>query len=68
MQIEPFTVDLGEGVPRMIDLVRETRLPPKPQYPDVGDSKGIDLRCVHELREEWLNEFHWQEEQAYLNR
>lgn len=65
--VRPFTIDLSRGVPRMLKLINDTKLPEKPQYPNIGASEGIDLDVLKGLREEWLNEFDWEKEQTYLN-
>ncbi|RMJ08504.1 hypothetical protein CDV36_011883 [Fusarium kuroshium] len=41
--LRPFHIDLSHNVPRMIELVRDYRLPDKPEYPGVGSSMGINL-------------------------
>jgi Epoxide hydrolase N terminus len=68
VNLRSFKVNLSHGVPRMMELIRDTHLPDEPQYPGVGSSRGIDLNVMKSLREEWLNEFDWEKEQAYLNR
>ncbi|KAK5715798.1 hypothetical protein LTR17_016629 [Elasticomyces elasticus] len=65
--VRPFRIDLDHGVPRMLDLVCEARLPERPEYPSLGDSAGIDLDVLEGLREEWLNSFDWPKEQASMN-
>ena len=65
--VRPFKIDLSAGVPRMLKLVNDTQLPEKPQYPNIGASEGIDLDVLKGLREEWLDQFDWEEEQTYLN-
>ncbi|KAK5677984.1 hypothetical protein LTS10_009868 [Elasticomyces elasticus] len=65
--VRPFRIDLDHGVPRMLDLVREARLPERLEYPSLGDSAGIDLDVLKGLREEWLNSFDWPKEQASMN-
>nr|POE88364.1 putative epoxide hydrolase [Quercus suber] len=67
-QVHPFHVDLAKGVPRMLELVRNTRLPGKPEYPGIGASAGIDLALLSQLQNEWLNDFDWQREEAEINR
>lgn len=66
--LRPYTIDLSKGVPRMLDLVRDTRLPEKPQYPGVGSSMGIDLDVLKSLRKQWLEKFNWEKEQRSMNR
>ncbi|KAM0426136.1 hypothetical protein ACHAPT_008768 [Fusarium lateritium] len=52
----------------MIDLVRNSRLPEKPEYPGVGSSMGIDLDVLKSLRKQWLSNFDWEKEQDKLNK
>lgn len=66
--LRPFIINLSRGVPRMVELIKDTQLPEKPEYPGIGSSKGIDLEVLKSLRENWLNKFDWEKEQAYLNR
>ncbi|KAL8987284.1 MAG: hypothetical protein Q9169_008714, partial [Polycauliona sp. 2 TL-2023] len=65
--VQPFKIDLSASVPRMLKLINDTQLPEKPQYPNIGATEGIDLDVLKGLREEWLNDFDWEEQQAYLN-
>jgi hypothetical protein len=66
--IRPFKVDLSKGVPRMLRLIKDGRLPDKPEYPGIGSSLGIDLDVLKDLRKEWLNDFNWQKEQDSMNK
>ncbi|PVH93144.1 alpha/beta-hydrolase [Periconia macrospinosa] len=66
--IHPFIVDLSAGVPRMRELVQNTRLPKDPEYPYLASSAGIDLDVLKFLRAEWLSKFDWQKEQDEMNR
>lgn len=66
--VVPFTVQLGDEVPRMLDLVNNTRLPEKPEYPGLGDSYGMDLDVLKSFQDDWVNQYSWQEDQTYLNR
>ncbi|KAL8768507.1 MAG: hypothetical protein Q9209_005298 [Squamulea sp. 1 TL-2023] len=50
-----------------MSLIKDTQLPEKPQYPGVDSTLGISLEVLKSLREKWLSEFDWEEEQAYLN-
>lgn len=52
----------------MMELIKNTQLPEKPQYPGVEIFFGIELDVLKSLRENWLNDFDWEKEQAYLNR
>ncbi|GKT47559.1 putative epoxide hydrolase [Colletotrichum spaethianum] len=65
--LRPFKIDLAKGVPRMLDLVRDTRLPEKPQYPGVGSNWGIDLDVLKSLQKQWLEKFDWKKEEKSMN-
>ena len=52
----------------MMELIKNAKLPEEPQYPGVEPFFGIDLEVLKSLRENWLNRFAWEKEQAYLNR
>ncbi|KAJ4323529.1 hypothetical protein N0V84_004269 [Fusarium piperis] len=52
----------------MIELVRNSRLPDKPEYPGVGSSMGIDLDVLKSLKKQWLSDFNWKTEQDNLNK
>lgn len=67
-KVQPFTVDLSKDVPHMLDMIRSTRLPAKPQFPGEKDAFGIDLEDLRSLRDTWLHEFDWKREQASINR
>lgn len=66
--VHPFEVDLLKNVPRMLSLIRDTRLPEKPEYAGVGGSFGIDLDVLKSLQNEWIHEYDWQKDQSYMNR
>ncbi|KAH8797339.1 Alpha/Beta hydrolase protein [Xylogone sp. PMI_703] len=65
--LHPFTIDLSKNVPRMVDLINNTQLPPKPEYPGLGSSYGISFDTVKEWQTEWLTSYNWDEDQEYLN-
>ncbi|RYP41967.1 hypothetical protein DL767_000598 [Monosporascus sp. MG133] len=65
--LQSFQFNVSDRLPRLYELLRETELPDKPQYPGVGATKGIDLDVLKSLREQWLNEYDWEQEQEYLN-
>ncbi|KAL8983572.1 MAG: hypothetical protein Q9205_002231 [Flavoplaca limonia] len=50
-----------------MELIKNTQLPEEPQYPGVEPFYGIDLEVLKSLRENWLNTFDWEKEQASLN-
>ena len=66
--LRPFSVDLSAGVPRMLDLVKNTVLPEQPEYPGLGSTAGIDLDVLKQLQREWLTTFDWSREEAALNK
>jgi hypothetical protein len=65
--LKPFKIDLSSKVPHLKTLVRNTRLPAKPLYPDLGADKGIQLDFLSSLKEEWVTSYDWDAEQATLN-
>jgi hypothetical protein len=67
-QVQSFEVNLLDGVPRMLDLIKNTRLPEKPEYPGVGGSFGLDLDILKTLKDEWVNDYSWEKDQSYMNR
>ncbi|KAJ7162102.1 Alpha/Beta hydrolase protein [Mycena filopes] len=65
--VQPFKIDLRSELPRLRNLVKNTRLPAKPLDPEAGQEKGIELNFLRELRTEWLTTFNWEAQQAGLN-
>lgn len=66
--IERFKVDLSKNVPRMLDLVKNTKLPEKSVYSHLGASAGIDLDILKQLQKEWIDDFDWKAEEEDMNR
>lgn len=66
--VKPFKVNLSSEVPRMLKLVKESKLPDKPEYPGVGSSFGIDLDVLKDLKKQWLEDFNWEKEQDAINK
>jgi hypothetical protein len=66
--IEPFKVDLSKNVPRMLELVKNTKLPDKSAYSSLGSSAGIGLDILKELQREWIADFDWKTEEEDINR
>jgi hypothetical protein len=64
--LTPFSINLSSGIPRLMALVNNTRLPAEPLYP-VGQEKGIELDVLKDLRSNWLHTFDWETQQAELN-
>lgn len=65
--LESFKIDLSSKVPHLKTLLRNTRLPAEPLYPDLGPDKGIQLDFLRVLKEEWETNYDWDAEQAKLN-
>lgn len=65
--VRPFTINLSNGVPRMLERIRDTELPDTvPQYP--GNEAGISLETLKAFRDQWLVDFDWLKEEESLNR
>ncbi|KAM0417085.1 hypothetical protein ACHAPT_012923 [Fusarium lateritium] len=65
--VKPFKVDLSKNVPRMLDLVRNTKLPDTPAYSGLGASAGIDPNVLKQLQREWIEDFDWKREEEDMN-
>jgi hypothetical protein len=63
--LRPFTINLSDDAPRMIDLVNNTQLPSNLEY--LSASAGIPLDTLKSLRIEWLTQFDWEKEQSAIN-
>jgi hypothetical protein len=68
LRVQSFDVDLSKRLPRMLDLIKNTQLPDKPEYPGVEGSLGLDLDVLKTLKNEWIHEYNWQKDQSYMNR
>ncbi|KAL7928227.1 Alpha/Beta hydrolase protein [Trichoderma chlorosporum] len=66
--LKPFTLNLENGVPRMLELIENTQLPEAPEYPGLSSDAGISLSTLKSLRTEWLTQFNWGKEQAAINK
>ncbi|KAF5532794.1 epoxide hydrolase [Fusarium mexicanum] len=64
--LKPFTVDLSDGVPHMIDLAKRTKLPTNGDYFD--PNAGIGLETLQSLRKQLIEDFNWDSEQQKLNK
>lgn len=65
--VRPFTISLSDGVPRMLERIRDTELPDTiPQYP--GNEAGISLETLKAFRNQWLVDFDWHKEEESLNK
>ena len=70
-EINPFTINLSSKIPRLRQLVNQTRLPDRSLFPQEAtgaNGTGIDLNTITSLKTQWLNEYDWDKEQAVLNR
>ncbi|KAJ7628065.1 Alpha/Beta hydrolase protein [Mycena rosella] len=65
--LTPFKIDLSSEIPRLKELVRNTRLPAKALYPNAGPDQGIQLDFLRELQTEWTETYDWEAQQAELN-
>ncbi|PNP51061.1 hypothetical protein THARTR1_08289 [Trichoderma harzianum] len=66
--LKPFSINLSKGAPRMLELVKGTKLPDKEEYPGVGSSAGIGLDVLKNLQRQWTVDFDWHKEEAKLNK
>ncbi|QYS95404.1 EHN domain-containing protein [Trichoderma simmonsii] len=66
--LKPFSINLSKGVSRMLELIKDTKLPEKEEYPGVGSSAGIELDVVKSLQKQWTVDFDWHKEEAKLNK
>jgi Epoxide hydrolase N terminus len=68
--VSPFQVALSNGTSRMNDLVRNSRVPSllPPLTLAASPTPGIDDQWLHALQKAWLEEFNWENRQAYINR
>ncbi|KAF5664584.1 epoxide hydrolase [Fusarium circinatum] len=64
--LKPFTVDLSNGVPHMIDLAERTKLPTNGDHFD--PNAGIRLETLQSLRKQLIEDFNWDAEQQRLNK
>ncbi|KAH0497617.1 hypothetical protein TgHK011_004910 [Trichoderma gracile] len=67
-KLKPFTLNLDNRVPRMLELIKNTQLPDAPEYPGLSPDAGIPLSTLQSLRTEWLTNFSWKKEQAAINK
>ncbi|KAH8817327.1 Alpha/Beta hydrolase protein [Xylogone sp. PMI_703] len=65
-KLHPFTINLSSGVPRMIQLAKDTRLYNVIESP--GDSAGITSGTLQSLQKEWVQNFNWEKEQKAMNK
>lgn len=71
--IRPTEIDLSAKVPHMLDMIRQTRLPAfdlsaARESQNMTESFGVGLNTLNRLKDQWLNDFDWEVEQATLNK
>ncbi|RAO65188.1 uncharacterized protein BHQ10_001200 [Talaromyces amestolkiae] len=67
-QLQPYNIDLSSRVPRMLDLIKGTKLPAQPVYINTGTSAGISLSLLESFQTEWQTIFDWNREQEEMNK
>ncbi|KAL6835728.1 Alpha/Beta hydrolase protein [Trichoderma sp. SZMC 28015] len=67
-RLKPYTLNLENEVPRMLQLISNTHLPEAPEYPGLSSDAGIPLSTLKSLRTQWLTQFDWKKEQANINK
>ncbi|PNP59964.1 hypothetical protein FNYG_14701 [Fusarium nygamai] len=65
-RLKPFTINLSDGVPHMIDLAKRTNLAINGDY--LAPNAGIPLETLVSLRKELIDNFDWETEQQKLNK
>lgn len=65
--LKPFNIDLSKNLPRMLNLIKNTRLP-LTLSENPGSSAGITLDTLTTLQSEWITAFDWKKEQASMNK
>ncbi|KAF8516433.1 Alpha/Beta hydrolase protein [Hysterangium stoloniferum] len=67
--VRPFDADLTRDAPRMLRLVKDTRLPPTLSALMTVSSTdpGVDAQWIRKLKKEWIHGFDWNERQEYIN-
>lgn len=65
--VRTFEINLDADVPRMLDLVRESRIPDPAGYPSLKADAGLDVKVLARLRTQWLHSYNWTEEQDRMN-
>lgn len=51
----------------MLDLVRQTRIPGRADYPILSADAGLDVDVLADLQTQWLHSFNWSKEQNRMN-
>jgi hypothetical protein len=71
--VKPFHINLGHRVPHMLELIKRTQLPASEiaavkASTNSSLSSGLPLSTLKSLKEEWVDKFDWNKEQAALNK
>jgi hypothetical protein len=67
--VKPFTVNFPQSdVQRMISLASDAQLPQVPQFVGGNSTFGLELDTLEKFRSEWVSNFDWDEQQAWINR
>jgi hypothetical protein len=66
--VEPFTVNISsDQVSRLKNLVQLTHLPSGNEFSGSDATFGIPRDDLQSLKDEWANQFDWEEQQSQLN-
>lgn len=70
--VKPIKIELSERAPRMIDMVKRTRLPAAELQSardslNISISTGVSLSTMNSLQKEWVTSFNWEKEQEFIN-
>jgi hypothetical protein len=68
-EVKPFTVNFSQSdVQRMRSLASDAQLPQVPQFLGGNSTFGVERDTLKQLRDEWVSDFDWYEQQAWINR
>jgi hypothetical protein len=68
-EVKPFTVNFSQSdVQRMTSLASDAQLPQVPQFIGGNSTFGVERDTLEQLRDEWVSNFDWYEQQAWINR
>jgi hypothetical protein len=68
-EVKPFTVNFSQSdVQRMTSLAAGAQLPQTPQFVGGNFTFGVERDTIEKLRSEWVSNFDWDEQQAWINR
>jgi hypothetical protein len=67
--VTPFNVDIPRAqVAKMTTIASLTQFPAAPEFTGGNETYGPDRDWLESMREEWVGEYDWDQQQAYLNR